>query len=258
MKIFVFFNNEEITTIPYHSLVSFRLFCEQQGLHTNWSSVEKKLDLFSDLKQMRIALYLTADTPLNRDVVQTLEQFLSIDGSVTAIENAESLTTNPYLQIKVTTFEHPSDKHPFLLIEHSSATDERLRNLLRTELNHEKIPFQLKEIKHFPLNFSRGLILKYHLPPNPELEVYKDLFSISIARAILRYFNRQQKNFISYLPKNMLKNWLVNITQTPISLAEPYKEPQVEGKERKLTIIKINIPKSSRDKKRNNKCRSLF
>ena len=249
MKIFVYFNNEEITTIPYHSLVSFRLFCEQQGLHTNWSSVEKKLDLFSDLKQMQIALYLTADTPLNRDVVQTLEQFLSIDGSVTAIENAESLTTNPYLQIKVTTFEHPSDKHPFLLIEHSSATDERLRNLLRTELNHEKIPFQLKEIKHFPLNFSRGLILKYHLPPNPELEVYKDLFSISIARAILRYFNRQQKNFISYLPKNMLKNWLVNITQTPISSAEPYKEPQVEGKEhnsQSLKLISKNPPEIKR------------
>ena len=57
MKISVNLNNEEITVIPYHSLVNFQLFCEQHGLHTNWSSVEKKLDIFSDLKQMRIALY---------------------------------------------------------------------------------------------------------------------------------------------------------------------------------------------------------
>ena len=45
MKISVYFNNEEITVIPYHSLVNFQLFCEQHGLHTNWSSVEKRLDL---------------------------------------------------------------------------------------------------------------------------------------------------------------------------------------------------------------------
>ena len=74
MKISVYFNNEEITTIPYHSLVTFRLFCEQHGLHTNWNSVAKRLDLFSDLNQMRIALYPTANTPLNHDVVQILER----------------------------------------------------------------------------------------------------------------------------------------------------------------------------------------
>ena len=31
----------------------------------------------------------------------------------------------------------------------------------------------------------------------------------------------------------MLKNWLVNITQTPISSAEPYKEQQVERLKKK-------------------------
>ena len=81
--------------IPYHSLVNFQLFCEQHGLHTNWSSVEKKLDIFSDLKQMRIALYPIANTPQNHDFVQTLEQFLSINGLVKVIENTESTHNRP-------------------------------------------------------------------------------------------------------------------------------------------------------------------
>ena len=243
MKISVYFNNEEITVIPYHSLVNFQLFCEQHGLHTNWSSVEKKLDLYSDLKQMRIALDPTANTPQNSDFIQTLEQFLSTNGLVKVIENTESLTTDPYLQIKVETFENTSEQHAYLLIEHSPGIDERLRNLVRLELTNEKVPFQLKEINHFPLNPKRGLILKYQLPPNSELEVYKELFSLCIARALLRYINRQQNNFFSYLPKNMLKNWLVNMTHTPISSPEQDKlpQPQKEGKE-KNSIISQNPP----------------
>ena len=233
MKISVYFNNEEVTVIPYHSLVNFQLFCEQHGLHTNWSSVEKRLDLYSDLKQTRIELYPTTNTPQNHDVVQTLERFLSIDGLVKVIENTESITTDPYLQIKVSTFENSSDQHAFLFIEHSRGIDERLRNLVRTELNIEKIPFQLKEIKHFPLNPRRGLVIKYHLPPNPILDLNKEDFSMCIAKAIIRYINHQQKNYISYLPKNMLKNWLVNMTQTPISSPEQDKlpRPQEQRKE---------------------------
>ena len=180
---------------------------------------------------MRIALYPTANTPLNHDVVKILEQFISIDGLVKVIENADTLTTDPYLQIKVATFETTSDQHAFLFIEHSPGIDERLRNLVKSELNNEKISFQLKEIKHFPLNSRRDIILKYHLPPNSDLEMYKEQFSMCIARAILRYFNRQQKNYISYLPKSMLTNWLVNMTQTPISTPEKYKLPQQVGKE---------------------------
>ena len=152
------------------------------------------------------------------------------------------------------TFENTSDQHAFLLIEHSSGIDERLRNLLRTELNNEKIPFQLQGIKHFPLNSSLGLILKYHLPPNPNLEVYKELFSMCIARVILRYFKRQQNNFFSYLPKNMLENWLVNMTQTPISSPEQYKATQEEGKETRkeknsqsLKLISQNPPEIKRE-----------
>jgi len=253
MKISVYFNNEVITEIPYHSLVSFRLFCEQHGLHTNWSSVEKRLDLFSDFQQNQIALSLTTNTPLNNDVLQTLKQFLSIDGLVTVIENLESITTNPYLQIKVATFENTSDKHGFLLIEHGSGIDERLRNLFRTELNKEKIPFQLKETKHFPLTSSRSLFLKFHFPPNPNLDVYKELFSMCIAKVILRYIKRQQNQIFSYLPKNMLKNWLVTMTQTHIS-PEQKKVPQEnegieKGKDKNsqaLKLISQNLQKNKR------------
>ena len=172
-----------------------------------------------------------------------MEQFLSTNGLVKVIVNTEKLTTDPYLQIKVATFENTSEQHPYLLIEHSPGIDERLRNLVRTELNNEKIPFQLKEINHFPLNPKRGLLLKFHLPPKPNLEGYKEHFSISIARALLRYINRQQNNFFSYLPKNMLKNWLVNMTQIPISSLKQDKlpQPQEEGKEIK-SIISQNPP----------------
>ena len=76
---------------------------------------------------------------------------------------------------------------------------------LRTELNKEKIPFQLKEMKHFPLASSRSLFFKYYLPPNPSLEMYKELFSMCIARVILRYADRQQNSFFSYFPKTCWK-----------------------------------------------------
>ncbi len=241
MEISVYLNNEEITRVPYHSLVSFQLFCEQHGFHTNWSSVENRLDLFSDLKQIPITLYLKANTPLNHDVIHSLEQFLSIDGLVKVINITERLKTDPYIQIKVETFENFSNHNGFLLVEHSSAIDERLRNLMRSELNHKKTPFQLKEITNFPLNTRRGLILKYHLPPNPNLEIFKDQVSICISRAILRYINRQQKSFLSYLPKNMLKNWLVNMTQTPISSLEQKKLPQLQEDEEETRKEKDSI-----------------
>ena len=231
MEISVCFNNKIITVIPYHSLVGFRLFCEQHGLQTNWNTVEKRIDLFSDSKQKQIALFSTTTNPLNHDVLQTLKRFLSVNELVTVVEDVKTLTTDPYLQIKVEAFEHTSDKRTSLVIEHHPRIDERLRNLLRTELNNEKIPFQLKEMKHFPLASSRGLLFKYHLPPNPSLEMYKELFSMCIARAILRYVDRQQNNFFSYFPKNMLKNWLVNMTQTPRSSPEQNKAQQKEENE---------------------------
>ena len=46
MEISIYFNNKVITVIPYHSVVSFRLFCEQHGLHTNWDTVAKRIDLY--------------------------------------------------------------------------------------------------------------------------------------------------------------------------------------------------------------------
>ena len=65
---------------------------------------------------------------------------------------------------------------------------------MRSELNHKKIPFQLKEITNFPLNTRRGLILKYHLPPNPNnLEYLKIRFRYVYQEPFSRYINRQQK-----------------------------------------------------------------
>ena len=167
---------------------------------------------------------------LNHDVLQMLKGFLSVNELVTVVEDVKTLTTNPYLQINVEVFEHTADKGTSLVIEHHPRIDERLRNLFRTELNKEKILFQLKEMKHSPLASSRSLFFKYYLPPNPSLEVYKELFSMCIARVILRYADRQQNSFFSYFPKHMLENWLISMTQTQI-LPEPNKAQQKEENE---------------------------
>ncbi|MCQ6274861.1 hypothetical protein JMM81_07765 [Bacillus sp. V3B] len=240
MDISVYLEGELIAVIPYHSVVSFRLFCEQIGLQISWDREGKRLDL-SDSKQEQIALFSTIDNQHSHEALHSLKQFLSVNGLVTVVENVNQFTSSSNLLIKLDVFENAADKKTFLLIEHHSGIDERLRNLLITELNKENISFQLKEKRNNSTVSSQSLFLKCHLPQNPNLDIYKDQILMCLAKVILRYTNRQRNNFISYLPKVMMENWLKSMTrQDNLPILNKLKQKEISKEKNSESVKKIS------------------
>lgn len=211
METSVYFNDELQTVIPYHSVVSFCLFCEQQGLYTSWNQAAKRIDVFPHSKQEHIVLSTINHNQLSDDAVDQLKQFLSASGAIAVIQNGEH--PNPKLIVKLDVSENENEKKPSLLIGYHSSIDERLRNVLLTELNETKISFQFKELPIIPHSSSRGLRIKYELPTHHDHAISKEQISLCLAKAFLRYVhNDQASKPFSYLPKDMVKNWLKNLT----------------------------------------------
>jgi hypothetical protein len=243
MDISVYFDGELQTVIPYHSVVSFRLFCEQHGLNTNYDMTAKRFDLFSYPNQEQIVISTTNNNQLSNDSMHDIKQFLSESGISASLQTGEQSNTSPKLFVQLDVTEGMYEKNPFLVIEHQAAIDEQLRNTLLTELNKAKIPFQFEEIRNLPTSSGNRIQIKCRLPQQTESARLHEQVTMILARAFLLYCHRQQHNMgFTYLPNSMMKNWLKLITSSDAPSVQKPKplenKKTVEVNEQKKETLK--------------------
>lgn len=205
MNVSVYLNNEFQGIIPYTSLVGLSLFCEQQGLIVKWSKLGEKVKIYSGSHEKTIFVSTISNSQIGFEVVNDLLDFLKAEG-INIVKSEEDTESNHKLSVHIDVSESMNDTKPLVIIEHHSNLDERLRNILITELNKGNVPFQFKELKHSLT--AHGCHLNFKLLPNHQI-LTKDNFSMSLAKAIIRYVNVRQQNYsLNYLPNIVIKNWL--------------------------------------------------
>ncbi|MDQ0214463.1 hypothetical protein J2S13_000859 [Oikeobacillus pervagus] len=208
----VYFDGDEIATIPYSSITGFCLFCEQQGMKTKWNKTEGKIELYY-LKENGIALYTTNNDQISYDIFHGLQQSLDQHGIHSTIDHEERPITKTKLIIKLDVSRKANTKNPYLYISHHPTIDEQLLNILISELNEAKILFTLKKRMNSSPSSNHSLNLQYRLSHDQEIDPFKEQLSMCLAKVILRYVS-QRNTFFSFLPRNMVINCLKGIIKS--------------------------------------------
>lgn len=185
MDIAVFLHEEQIATIPYEHIVNFRLYCEHEGFTTAWDKKENRLNVYSQSKYTRIVLSSIAQSRFIHDSMEQLQQFLIADKRITVAKNVENASDQDFnLTFSIT---ETKREQLFLTIEHHPHIDDRLRNIIISELNKAEFGFQLKALKSIPAN---QLSVICHLPePIAEFDEQSEQLSMCFAAIMIRHLD---------------------------------------------------------------------
>ncbi|MGD6818490.1 hypothetical protein ACQCVE_15630 [Metabacillus sp. 113a] len=257
MKISVFFDREFHMKIPYDSLVGFRLFCEKQGLYSSYNMSEQRMDLYSSLHQERVRIFSENKGKASQDFVQEILRLLAAGGLSSLTDQGKAANSVPGLSILLDVTEGMHGHHPSILIEHQPLVDERLRNMLLSELNENKMAFQFKEVPAVPTASGRLIRIKCRLPQLTETSSVYEQVKLILARAIMRYLHRyhQEKPF-AYLPADKQKAMLKRLWSSSESV--PSRETEEAGEASSAEIKEADSQKTIQAVKREAKAEIFF
>jgi hypothetical protein len=217
MNLAIYFDKELLGKASYYSLVSLSLFCEQFGLDMIRSESEPKVEIFPRSNQETINVISSSNTKLSMNIVDNLKKILLADGIDTSSEEINNLSSNKKPSMFIDIVESRSGVIPHIIIEHHVHFNEKMKNILSTELNKGKILCQFKEEKRQPI-FSKQH-LQFKCVVNPE-KINQEIATFSLARAITLFLNlrvNKYRNLPNYTPKPVIKSLLKSFVESDYS-----------------------------------------
>ncbi len=230
----IFFSGESLGVISDQELAGFMMFCEKQGIDTEWNQDKQRLELSPSLRKHTV--FISSKDKIaddySREIAAKLN--LSLAGHGLSTSNEDPDRSEYDLLISIGTMPTgTADTH--LVIEHRPELDIKLKNLLYKELRNRAISVSFTRIK--AKTSFRPLLTVSSTTAAALVNNFETTAALGLSRAIIRYFSEKQHTAAAaFLPLEKKKNLIRDMVS------------QTTGKSastQKVTAQKTAVPKNT-------------
>ncbi|UII57490.1 hypothetical protein LS684_08665 [Cytobacillus spongiae] len=219
MSLIVIFEGDKIGNLSEGSLHAFSLFCEQQGLLANIDESKGQVKVARHRIHLPI-IRIECSQDQNQDVCRRINQIVENCG----IEHTNREESE--IPFNITALEANKASKESITLHYPNHLNEKIKNIILQELNISKFTYHLKDYSPKKPADPR-ILVQWEYPANASQDHWKGQLVRVIARILIRYYKQEeQTRFFSYLPNEMVKNFLVSIlTSTKPTNSNPIKPP---------------------------------